>query len=187
MIAVKDWKARMAEAALTATGETPVAARKNKALPGRTGRIVVLGVGNPDKGDDGAGPAVAAALAARQAAHPALSVLIIDGRETPESRTSEIRRFGPELTIIVDAAVGGNAPGTVYIVERDKIADEGVSTHNISLLYLVRYLEESIGSRVIVLGIEPSSLELGASMSQEVRQAVDDIVSEIIFCLGKNS
>ncbi len=144
MLSSADWKARLDEAA------------------GKASRVAVLGVGNPDKGDDGAGPAVAATLAARQAAHSASSVLIIDGRETPESRTSEIRRFGPEWTIIVDAAVGGHPPGTIFIVERDKISDEGVSTHNISLLYLVRYLEESIGSRVIVLGIEPSSLELGA-------------------------
>jgi hydrogenase 3 maturation protease len=100
-------------------------------------------------------------------------------RETPESRTSEIRRFGPELTIIVDAAIGGHLPGTVYIVEREKIADEGISTHNISLLYLVRYLEESIGSRVIVLGVEPLTLDLGAPMSPEVRHAVERIVSEL--------
>lgn len=156
-----DWKVRL----------------KEKNCPG--GRIVVLGVGNPDKGDDGAGPAVAAALAKGQAAQLASSVLIIDGRETPESRTSEIRRFGPELTVIVDAAVGGHPPGTVFIVERDKISDDGVSTHNISLLYLVRYLEESIGSRVIVLGLEPSSLELGAPMSPEVSHAVKVIVSEL--------
>jgi hydrogenase maturation protease HycI len=161
MLPSEDWKVRLNE------------------TTGQKNRVVVLGVGNPDKGDDGAGPAVAAALAARQAAHSASNVLIIDGRETPESRTSEIRRFGPELTIIVDAAIGGHLPGTVYIVEREKIADEGISTHNISLLYLVRYLEESIGSRVIVLGVEPLTLDLGAPMSPEVRHAVERIVSEL--------
>ncbi|MCX6559818.1 MAG: hydrogenase 3 maturation endopeptidase HyCI [Candidatus Aminicenantes bacterium] len=150
-------------------------------------KVVVLAAGNPDKGDDGAGPACAAALRRRQAERSNETVLIIDGRETPESQTGRIRRFGPELTIIIDAAIGGRTPGTIFIVEREKIADEGVSTHTISLLYLVRYLEESIDSQVIVLGIEPSSLELGSPMSPEVRQAVDEIVSELSLCFGKTS
>jgi hydrogenase 3 maturation protease len=158
-------------------------------IPGKAVRnskkVVVLAVGNPDKGDDGAGPSCAAALRRRQAERPNETVLIIDGRETPESQTGLIRRFGPDLTIIVDAALGGHPPGTIFIVEREKIADEGVSTHTISLLYLVRYLEESIGSRVIVLGVEPLSLDFGAPMSPEVRQAVDEIVSEMSLCFGK--
>ncbi|MDD8025263.1 MAG: hydrogenase 3 maturation endopeptidase HyCI [Acidobacteriota bacterium] len=150
-------------------------------------KTVILAVGNPDKGDDGAGPACAARLRARGADAPGGRLLVIDGRETPESQTGLIRRFGPDVTIIVDAALGGHPPGTIFIIERDKIADEGVSTHAISLLYLVRYLEESIGSRVIVLGIEPMSLELGAPMSAEVHNAVEEIVSELSLCFGKIS
>jgi hydrogenase 3 maturation protease len=137
---------------------------------------VILAVGNPDKGDDGAGPACAARLRARGADAPGDSRMIIDGRETPESQTGLIRRFGPDVTIIVDATLGGHPPGTIFIVEREKMADEGVSTHTISLLYLVRYLEESIGSRVIVLGIEPKTMEWGEEMSAEVYNAVDEAV-----------
>jgi len=155
------------------------------------GRVVVLGVGNPDKGDDGAGPAVAAGLLARSAGQRGAGRpkphLIIDGRETPESRTGEIRKFGPDLTIIVDATIGGHPAGTVFIVEKEEIADEGVSTHTISLRYLVRYLEESIGSKVLVLGIEPSSLELGSLISIEVRHAVNEIVSELFDTFGNNT
>ncbi len=146
-------------------------------------RIAVLGVGNPDKADDGAGPAVAAKLLARAAARRgqgrAKPHLVIDGRETPESRTGEIRRFAPDLTIIVDATVGGRPPGAVFVVERDRIVDDGVSTHTISLLYLVRYLEESIGSRVIVLGIEPKSLELETGMATAVGEAVAEVVDAL--------
>lgn len=152
------------------------------------GRIVVLGVGNPDKADDGAGPAVAARLFSRDAAGRVggrgKPRLIIDGRETPESRTGEIRRFEPDLTVIVDATVGGHPPGTVSIVARDKIADEGVSTHTISLLYLVRYLEESIGSRVVVLGIEPESLDMETGLAPAVKEAVEEAATELSSWLG---
>jgi hydrogenase 3 maturation protease len=153
------------------------------ALVGAARRVVVLAVGNPDKADDGVGPAVAERLLARSAGRSGEGrpkpFLVVDGRETPESRTGEIRRFEPDLTLIVDATVGGRPPGTIFIVDRDKIADEGVSTHTISLLYLVRYLEESIGSRVTVLGVEPRRLDLEAGLAPEVEKAAADVASAL--------
>jgi len=131
--------------------------------------------GNPDKGDDGAGPLCAARLQARLPAATSGRVLVIDGRETSESQTGVIRRFGPELTIIIDDAVGGYPPGAVFVVKREKIADEGVSTHTISLVYPVRYLEESLGSRVIVPGIEPEDMSQGAPISPAVNRAEGEI------------
>ncbi len=150
-------------------------------------KTVVLGVGNPDKGDDGAGPACAARLRSGRADAPGNRWMILDGRETPESRTGEIRRFGPELTIIIDASIGGRPPGTVFVVEKDKIADEGVSSHALSLRYLVRYLEESMGSRVLILGVEPEDIEIGAPMSKPVIRAVNEIVSSLSLALESTS
>ena len=138
-------------------------------------KIIVLGVGNPDKGDDGAGPLCARLLEETLPEGSAERVLVIDGREVPESQTGPIRAFGPDLTVIVDAAVGGHAPGTIFFVEKAGISDNEVSTHRISLLYLVRYLEESIGSRVLVLGIEPEALAEGAPMTPVVARAVETL------------
>jgi hydrogenase maturation protease HycI len=138
-------------------------------------KIVFLGVGNPDKGDDGAGPLLIRLLTEALPADAADRVLVIDGREVPESQTGSIRRFGPDLTVIVDAAVGGHAPGTIFFVEKAGISDNEVSTHRISLLYLVRYLEESIGSRVVVLGIEPETLAEGAPMTPAVARAAETL------------
>ncbi len=153
------------------------------AIVGSAHRVVVLAVGNPDKADDGAGPAVAERLLAQSAGRSGEGrpkpFLVIDGRETPESRTGEIRSFEPDLTLIIDATVGGRPPGAIFIVDRDRIADEGVSTHTISLLYLVRYLEESIGSRVAVLGIEPKRLDLEAGLAPEVEKAAAHVASAL--------
>jgi hydrogenase maturation protease HycI len=145
----------------------------------RARRVVVLGIGNPDKGDDGVGPLCAGLLARRASASAAERLLVIDGRDVPESQTGPVRRFGPDLTVIVDAAVGGRAPGTIFIIERDGISDDAVSTHRISLLYLVRYLEESVGSRVLVLGIEPADMREGAPITPAVLRAVR-IVAEFL-------
>jgi hydrogenase maturation protease HycI len=138
-------------------------------------KIVVLGVGNPDKGDDGAGPLCVRLLEEALPEDAAERALVIDGREVPESQTGPIRAFGPDLTVIVDAAIGGRAPGTIFVVDRAAITDDEVSTHRISLLYLVRYLEESIGSRVLVVGIEPETLAEGAPMTPAAARAVETL------------
>jgi hydrogenase maturation protease HycI len=138
-------------------------------------RIAFLGVGNPDKGDDGAGPLCVRLLEEALPAGAAERVLAIDGREVPESQTGPIRAFGPDLTVIIDAAVGNHAPGTIFVVDRAAITDDEVSTHRISLVYLVRYLEESIGSRVLVVGIEPKTLAEGAPMTPAVARAVETL------------
>jgi hydrogenase maturation protease HycI len=149
----------------------------------RARRVVVLGVGNADKGDDGVGPLCAGLLGRKAPANAGERLLVIDGRDVPESQTGPIRRFGPDLTVIVDAAVGGRAPGTIFLVDWEKISDDGVSTHHVSLLYLVRYLEESVGSRVLVLGIEPADLGEGKTISAPVRASaiqIADFISEML-------
>jgi hydrogenase maturation protease len=102
-------------------------------------------------------------------------VLFIDGGETPESETSRIRSFRPDLVILIDAARSGRKPGDIFLVEKEAIADEEVSTHRISLALLVRFIEESIGARVLFLGIEPESTEPETAMSASVIRAIEAI------------
>lgn len=149
-------------------------------------RVVVCGIGNEMRGDDAAGVLCLRFLENRaKAAGPERrSVFFIDGGETPENRTSGIRSFSPDLVILVDAARGGGSPGDIFIVDQDAIADEEVSTHRISLALLVRYIEESIGARVLFIGIEPLSTEAGSPVSPAVQAAVRaavDGLSRLIF------
>jgi hydrogenase 3 maturation protease len=148
-------------------------------------RIAVLGVGHSDRGDDGAGPLCVRLLEAARPGGITERLLVLDGREVPESQTGPIRHFGPDLTLLVDAAVDGREAGTVFIVDRAAVTDDEVSTHRISLLYLIRYLEESIGSRVLLLGIEPADMREQSSISGPVRRAVGRIVESIIASLGQ--
>jgi hydrogenase maturation protease HycI len=163
--------------------DDPWEERLGLALRG-TKKIVVLGVGNPDQGDDGAGSRCAERLKRRLRAPAGEGVLVIDAREVPENHTGAIRAFGPDLTVIVDAAAGGRAPGAIFIVDRDKIAVDGLSTHTISLVLLVRYLEEDIGSDVLVLGIQPGAVELGLGR-KALSAPVDRSVKELTDVLAK--
>ena len=140
-------------------------------------RFVVFGVGHSQKGDDAAGGLVVHDLKKMIGKKKSGTILLLDGGETPESLTGEIRAFGPDLTAIVDAAVAGHEPGTIYLVDRDKISQDDLTTHRMPLTLLIRYLEESVGCRVIMIGIEPKNLRLGDRVSDEVKASVQ-ILSE---------
>jgi hydrogenase 3 maturation protease len=152
------------------------------------GRLFVLGVGNRRKGDDAAGSlcvrllrremavrmrpgAKGAQLARRSPVFRkglAPEVRVVDAGEAPENATGEVRKFAPTHVLIIDAAVGGHRPGTVFVVDRRKIRQEDVSTHRLPLSLLARYLEKSFGCRVILLGIEPREVGWGKPVSAVV-------------------
>ncbi len=137
-------------------------------------RISVLGVGNAMRGDDAAGVKTAEALSRRLSSPAGLArgVQVLKGYEAPENFTGAIRAFAPDLVILVDAAAAGKRPGRIFVVDPSLIGTEDISTHRIPLCTLVRYLEEDIGCRVLVLGIEPRGLAIKASLSRPVRRSI---------------
>jgi hydrogenase maturation protease len=135
------------------------------------GKVLVLGIGNPDRGDDGAGVLCARELAAARTGQARGRLKVLVGYETPENLTGEIRRFAPGLVLLVDAVVGPHPAGTVFPVGAEDIPDDGVSTHKISLKMLVTYLETTVGCRVRFLGIQAGSLELGRTLTPSVEKA----------------
>ena len=111
---------------------------------------------------------------------------MIDAGETPENLTSLIREFRPTHVLIVDAAVAGYRPGTIFLVDRRKIRREDVSTHRLPLSLLARYLEESIGCRAILVGIEPTEVTWGKPVSPEVREAATELAAWLTETLTGN-
>jgi hydrogenase 3 maturation protease len=137
----------------------------------QSARIAVIGVGNVSRGDDAAGALVARALLAGRASPPKTS-LVLDAGDVPENFTGVIRVFKPDLVVIVDSARAGRPPGTVFLVDPADVAEEDISTHRIPLSRLARYVRETMGSRVLILGIEPTSLEEGSAVVPAVGRAV---------------
>jgi hydrogenase 3 maturation protease len=96
---------------------------------------------------------------------------VLDAGEAPENATGVIRRFGPTHVLIVDAAIGGHEPGSIFVVDRRKIRQDDPSTHRIPLIHLVRFLDRSVKCRVIVVGIEPRVIAWNRPMSPAVKTA----------------
>jgi hydrogenase 3 maturation protease len=142
-------------------------------------RIIILGVGNISKGDDAAGILCAQELKILTGGKARSRPKILLGYENPENTTGEIRKFRPDFVLILDAAHEGHEPGTVFIVGKNQIEDDSVSTHTISLTLLVSYLEETIGCKVMVLGIQPLNLGSGENVSLPVKKSAERLAAYI--------
>ena len=142
-------------------------------------RVAVLGVGNPMRSDDAAGVFVARALSGRAGGAEADRVLIIEAGHAPENRTGELRRFAPDLVLIVDAADMGEPPGTIQWIPEEFIDGMSASTHSLPLSILARFLRMDLPCSVAVLGIQINANEIGENMSGQVLQAVHEVVDEL--------
>lgn len=149
--------------------------RQRKADLGRPPRLAIAGVGNPLRSDDAVGVMVAHALSGRECAADIDRVLILEAGQVPENRTGELRRFAPDLVLIVDAADMGESPGTVQWIAEEFIDGMSASTHGLPLSMRARYLKLGLNCLVAILGIQPVSNEVGGRVSMKVLEAVDEI------------
>ena len=138
---------------------------------GEQGTVLVLGVGNSMKGDDGVGPRVVERLtvacrlpAARSGPDRALALVALDCGVTPENYTSVVRRLRPALLLIVDAADMGLAAGECRIIPAGRVGALGLSTHSMPLSLFMSYVSD-LASRVVLIGVQPRLMGLGAPMS----------------------
>ena len=143
-----------------------------------TGRVAVVGIGNPDLGDDGAGMRLAECLAAR-----GLSDIFLAER-TPERWVGRLARDGYDSVLFLDAVDAGERPGSVLLLDAAEVESRfpQLSTHKLSLGTLARLLEAEGGARALLLGIQPARLTPGAGLSAPVETTVEilaDLVSNL--------
>ena len=135
-------------------------------------KLVVIGVGNEMNGDDGAGMFIANELKKTIKDH---KVEIFLGGATPENLTGPIKKANPSHILIIDAADFGAKPGGIKILDKSRIDGAGFSTHSFPLSVFVDYLKQETGSEVILLGIQPKSLEGANLMSKELQKICREI------------
>ncbi len=143
------------------------------------GKVLVLGVGNILKGDDGIGPSLAKKLNGKTDAE------IIDCGTAPENYTSSIRRKEPDIIVIVDAVDIKLKPGAVRIVEPKDIKDETFSTHNISLKTFADFIKTETNAEVIIIGVQPERIGFGLGLSEKASQAIAMLEQTITTLIPK--
>lgn len=131
-------------------------------------RVAVVGVGHDLRGDDAAGLVVAR----RVLASAGERLLVVDGGPAPENLTGVLRRFQPDLVLLVDAADLDAEPGTVRWLTPDVIEGLSATTHTMPLSMLARFLQHELDCGVYLVGIQPGQNGIGQPLSEAVERAV---------------
>lgn len=146
-------------------------------------RVAIVGIGNEYRNDDAAGVMVARLLLRYE--NPG-HALILRAGHAPENFTGGLRKYAPDLIMLVDAADMGFVPGTVALIPFDQIDGMTASTHSLPLSMLARYLTLELACTVVVLGIQPRSNDVGERVSAEVLEAVAEVAESIsALCLTR--
>jgi len=138
------------------------------------GPVLVVGIGNTLRGDDGFGPRMLERLEGK------VSARLLDVGEVPESYLGRVLEQKARTILVLDAADIGEAAGTVTILDGDDLAGCNVSTHQMPLELFFRFVRENSQADVFALGVQPKQISLGSEMSPEV-ETTAGILSEVLI------
>ena len=144
-------------------------------------RRVVLGIGNPERGDDAAGREVARLL--RKMLPQDVAVAELDG----DAADLLTRLEGAAAAFLVDACASDGSAGTVrrFDVVATPLPQHtfGLSTHALGLVEAIE-LARALGQlppRCIVYAIEGASFDAGAPLSSPVAAAVAEVARRLCY------
>ncbi|MDD2891261.1 MAG: carbamoyltransferase HypF, partial [bacterium] len=169
-------------------------------------KIAFVGIGNPLKGDDGAGPEVISKIkykvenctqkrVGKSASGRLMPCLITSGHKSPDYPTvhrplstvnllffdcgtvpenylGKIIKESPDVLIFVDAGIFNAPPGTIKLLNLNNIDTNSISTHSLSLDYIINWIKTEIKTQVFVIGIQAKSTNFGDPISREVKESI---------------
>jgi len=133
------------------------------------GKVVIVGVGNIMRADDGFGPALIERLKDN------VEAICIDAGSAPENYVGKIVKERPDTILIVDTVHLAKRPGEYEILEKPDIVKSGFTTHDISPHMFIEYLEKETKANIYMLGIQPKNVNFGEEMSEEVKKTLEEI------------
>ena len=141
-------------------------------------RTVVIGLGNPLMGDDGAGLAALARLEADYRL-PA-DVDLVDGGTWGMNLLPVIEDAGRVL--LLDAIHKDGAPGTLYRLshyELPRYLTTKISPHQVDLhdVLALAELRGTLPADTVAIGLQPARVEMIAELSPAVTAALDGLVA----------
>ncbi|MDI3257111.1 MAG: HyaD/HybD family hydrogenase maturation endopeptidase [Kyrpidia sp.] len=143
-------------------------------------RITILGIGNILYSDEGVGIHVLPLLEEVFANDENVSV--VDGS------TDGIKLLGSvessDYLIVIDAIHAGEKEGSLIVLHGEEIpahCGRKMSIHQITFqeVLFAAQLRESYPKRIVMIGTQPASLELGVELSDTVKEHLSDLVERV--------
>jgi hydrogenase maturation protease len=143
---------------------------------------LVIGIGNRSRGDDAVGPEVASRVA--QLGLVGVAVVVLD------EPIALVEQFGThDDVVVVDATDSRGHPGRVHVrqvgrapLRRDPPA---LGSHGLGVadaVELARVLGR-LPRRLTLVGVEARTFRLGAPLSAQVRESLDDAAEAVVTAL----
>jgi hydrogenase maturation protease len=141
---------------------------------------VVIGLGNPLMGDDGAGLVALEVL--RNAWH-------LDGVELVDGGTWGMSLLpcieDSDRIIFVDAIVAGGIAGDITVLERERLPiyfTRALSPHQTDLrdVLAAAELRGTLPSESVAIGVEPERVALGTELTAVVQGAIEPLVEAVV-------
>lgn len=135
-----------------------------------TGKVVILGIGNTLRSDDGAGSVLASRIKSK------VAYIVYDAGANPENYLGKIIKDAPQNVVIIDAADFCGKPGEFQEMEGDDLRTVNLfSTHNASLSLTINYLKNNLKVDIIILIIQPKHIGFGDELSPELLETLDKL------------
>lgn len=128
--------------------------------------VLFVGVGNVLRSDDGAGVYIVSQIEAEGR----FSKLLVEA--SIENYISKINSLDPDILIIADCINFNREPGFSGLVPVNRIKEFNISSHNISL----RRVADHLKMEVHVIGVQPSDLRVGETLTSPVMESSDKII-----------
>ena len=146
---------------------------------------LVVGLGNPLRGDDGIGP---------QAIQMLVAKALPEGVEVVEGGTQGLGLVslmeGWRRVILVDAANVGQSPGGFvrFAPQEARLlgSDQPISVHNAGLREALLLAEtlELLPDEIVIYGMQPANLDWDNGLSPQVEAAMPKLIRAILDELG---
>ena len=147
------------------------------AISGQLPRVAFVGIGNEFNADDCVGPLIARKLAAKL--KPRENVLILDAGTAPENFSGTLRKFQPDLVVLIDAVDMGQPVGTIAWLSWDAVEGMDAFTHGLPPAVLGAFLRQELGCQVGLIGIQPASLTFDQPPDPQVRAGINIVVRRV--------
>jgi hydrogenase 3 maturation protease len=142
-------------------------------------RLAIIGIGDECTLPDRLG--MWAARTIEQHHLPGVEVFLAG--TVPESITGPLRRYQPGQVLFLDAADMGAQPGTIAIIEPERVQATLISTHVLPLTVVMDYVERETGAGVTLLGIQPNLTGTDGDLSDQDLAYLDrnlQLLSQVI-------
>ena len=137
-------------------------------------KTIIVGIGNTLKGDDAFGPLLVERLNGK------IDAMCIDAGTAPENYAGKITKENPDSVILADAAHLELEAGEYDLLKKDDLVRCGFTTHDLSPVMFIEFLEAGCSCRIYMLAVQPEKVDFGQKVSQKVNNALNEITNLIM-------